>query len=354
MVAAEITRPPTSTRNPVGRVLEVLGRLEDPGVDLRVIHGQVRPARAFPPEVEEEAARVPQEVRPQDTRGRTDFRGAAVVTVDPETARDHDDAISLERRGSAWRLGVHIADVAHYVRRGHAAGRGGLPARHVRLLPGDRGAHAAARALQRHLQPGGGAGPAHAVGGAGHRRAGTRPEGGVPRRRHPLRARAELPAGRRPSWTATRRCARASRTWCGLVRDMDALARQMRRRRYERGSLDFDVPEPKVRLGPSGEIDGHRGHRAAGQHARDRGVHAGRQRGGGGKAARLGGGRALPHPRAARPREGGGVRRSGRPRSATAFPETWRTCRRRTCSGSSARSRASPRSASSPTSCCAP
>jgi ribonuclease R len=116
MVQAEITRPPTATRNPVGRVLRRLGRIEDPGVDLAVVMAKYELPEAFPDDVEAEAARVPPAVRPEDVHGRTDFRAWDTVTVDPATARDHDDAISLDRLPSGhWRLAVHIADVAHYV-----------------------------------------------------------------------------------------------------------------------------------------------------------------------------------------------------------------------------------------------
>jgi ribonuclease R len=119
MVLAEITRPPTATRDPAGRVLAVLGRLEDPGVDLLVIMAKYGLPDAFPADVEAEATRVPTEVRPEDIADRTDFRPWDTVTVDPETARDHDDAISLDRlHEGGWRLAVHIADVAHYVRPG--------------------------------------------------------------------------------------------------------------------------------------------------------------------------------------------------------------------------------------------
>ena len=96
----------------------------------------------------------------------------ATVTVDPETARDHDDAISLDRLPNGhWLLAVHIADVAHYVREGGAPRPGGLPARHLGLLPGPRGAHAAPRALQQHLQPGRGPGSPDPDGRARARRA---------------------------------------------------------------------------------------------------------------------------------------------------------------------------------------
>jgi ribonuclease R len=116
MVAAEITRPPTATRNPIGRVLEVLGAAEDPGVDLKVVMAKYSLPDAFPDEVEAEGARVPQQVGPEDVQGRTDFRAWPTVTIDPENARDHDDAISLDELPQGrWRLGVHIADVAHYV-----------------------------------------------------------------------------------------------------------------------------------------------------------------------------------------------------------------------------------------------
>ena len=97
MVTAEITRPPSATRNPAGRVLEVLGRLEDPGVDLKVVMAKYALPDAFPAEVEAEAARVPQEVRRRGPRRPHRLPALADVTVDPETARDHDDAISLDR-----------------------------------------------------------------------------------------------------------------------------------------------------------------------------------------------------------------------------------------------------------------
>ena len=116
MVLAEITRPPTATRNPVGRVLDVLGRLDEPGVDLKVVLAKFGLPKAFPAEVEAEAEGVPKKVRPEDIVDRTDFRPWPTVTVDPETARDHDDAISLDKLPNGhWLLAVHIADVAHYV-----------------------------------------------------------------------------------------------------------------------------------------------------------------------------------------------------------------------------------------------
>ncbi|MBP1635573.1 MAG: ribonuclease [Acidobacteria bacterium] len=136
MVTAAITRWPTETRGPVGRVTEVLGSIDDPGVDTRIIirkyglpdeHGEeaVTEARriAFGPggrKPRAGAARA-RHARAEDAAGRTDFRDLAIVTIDGETARDFDDAISLEGlpNGHYW-LGVHIADVSHYVAEGSA------------------------------------------------------------------------------------------------------------------------------------------------------------------------------------------------------------------------------------------
>jgi ribonuclease R len=121
MVTVEITRWPTTTRPPLGRVVEVLGPIDAPGVDTTIIIRKHGIPDAHPAEVETEARRLGTEVRPKDAAGRTDFRGRVVVTIDGEHARDFDDAVSIERlaNGHYW-LGVHIADVAHYVRPGSA------------------------------------------------------------------------------------------------------------------------------------------------------------------------------------------------------------------------------------------
>ena len=254
MVAAELLRPPTATRNPVGRVVKVLGRLEEKGVDLRVVMAKYELPEQFPAEVEEEAARAPQEVRPQDTAGRTDFRGTLVITVDPATARDHDDAISLERHGEGWRLGVHIADVAHYVRRGtlldqEAYQRGTsvyFPETVVPMLP---------HALSSHI--------CSLVEGKDRLAQSVLidldAKGRVQKAEFHdsvIRSAAKL-SYQEAQAIVDGDAALALRfpAVVQLVRDMDTLAAQMRKRRYERGSIDFDVPEPQVTLGPGGEIE---------------------------------------------------------------------------------------------------
>jgi ribonuclease R len=121
MVTVEITRWPTATRNPAGRVVEVLGDVDAPGVDLQIIIRKYGILEAHSDEAVAEARRIGGSVREKDLEGRTDFRAVPTVTIDGEHARDFDDAITIEKlpNGHYW-LGVHIADVAHYVRPGTA------------------------------------------------------------------------------------------------------------------------------------------------------------------------------------------------------------------------------------------
>jgi len=121
MVTVEVTRWPTPTRGPAGRIVEVLGDINDPGVDTEIILRKHDIPDEHGPEAIAEAKRIGGAVKPKDIAGRTDFRDRAVVTIDGEHARDFDDAISIEKLkdGHYW-LGVHIADVAHYVQEGGA------------------------------------------------------------------------------------------------------------------------------------------------------------------------------------------------------------------------------------------
>ena len=124
LVVAELTRYPTPTRSPAGRVVEVLGTLDTPGVDVRVVLRAHGIPDAHDPQAVDEAQRLGDKLRPADRRGRTDFRHLITVTIDGESARDFDDAITLETLGGGnVRLGVHIADVSHYVAEGSALDR---------------------------------------------------------------------------------------------------------------------------------------------------------------------------------------------------------------------------------------
>jgi ribonuclease R len=109
--------------SPEGEVIEVLGRKGEPGVDMLSILRKHRLPPHFPPEVEEEAQEIPETLRKSDWKGRKDYRGQPALTIDPDDAKDFDDAIHVERLGDGWLLSVHIADVSHYVRRGTALDR---------------------------------------------------------------------------------------------------------------------------------------------------------------------------------------------------------------------------------------
>ena len=119
MVTAEITRWPTAARPAAGKITEVLGPLDAPGVDTAVIIKKHNLPDAHGQEAIDEAKHIGTVVREQDIAGRTDFRAITTVTIDGETARDFDDAITIKKlpNGNFW-LGVHIADVSHYVRPG--------------------------------------------------------------------------------------------------------------------------------------------------------------------------------------------------------------------------------------------
>jgi ribonuclease R len=124
MVTVELTRWPTLTRGAIGRVAEVLGDIDAPGVDTEIIIRKHGIPDVHGPDAVEEAIALGAAVTERDLRGRTDFRPLQTVTIDGEHARDFDDAITIEKlpNGHFW-LGVHIADVSHYVEEGSALDR---------------------------------------------------------------------------------------------------------------------------------------------------------------------------------------------------------------------------------------
>lgn len=110
-------------RGPRGRVIEVLGNKDDIGTDVKSLIRQHKLDEEFPQNVLAAAAALPQEVDPKDIPGRVDLRETLTFTIDGATAKDFDDAVSLEKTASGWTLGVHIADVSHYVTPGSALDR---------------------------------------------------------------------------------------------------------------------------------------------------------------------------------------------------------------------------------------
>src|SRR5262249_19783730 len=117
VVNVEVTRFPRGAISPVGRVIEILGKPGDLGVDTEIIIRKHHLPHEFSPAVLQEAATRAHPVHERELEGREDFRKLPIVTIDGETARDFDDAVYVERRSDGgWQLQVHIADVSHYVR----------------------------------------------------------------------------------------------------------------------------------------------------------------------------------------------------------------------------------------------
>jgi ribonuclease R len=129
--------------NPEGEIIEVLGPASAPGIDMLSIIRKYHLPPEFPRDVVDQAKGIPETVDARQFDGREDLRRKFIVTIDPDDARDFDDAIHVEKIGSGWRLGVHIADVAAYVEPGspldrEARRRGNsvyLPDRVIPMLP---------------------------------------------------------------------------------------------------------------------------------------------------------------------------------------------------------------------------
>ena len=126
VVAIELTEPPSMYSQPVGRVTEVLGEIDDPGMEIEIAVRKYEVPHRFSAETLAQAAGLPDKVRPADKRHRVDLTDVPLVTIDGEDARDFDDAVYCEPfksgRGKSavegWRLLVAIADVSHYVKPG--------------------------------------------------------------------------------------------------------------------------------------------------------------------------------------------------------------------------------------------
>jgi ribonuclease R len=119
VVVVELTEFPSRHSQPLGRVVEVLGDIDDPGMEIEIAVRKYGVPHEFSLAALDEAAKLPDEVRPVDARHRIDLRDVPLVTIDGEDARDFDDAVYCEPvqvgRGEGFRLIVAIADVSHYV-----------------------------------------------------------------------------------------------------------------------------------------------------------------------------------------------------------------------------------------------
>ena len=256
MVEVELTAWPSPERDPAGRVTEVLGDAEAPGVDTRVVIHRHGLPDAHDDDAIAEARRLGTEVRARDTEGRTDFRGLPTVTIDGESARDFDDAVTLdELPGGRYRLGVHIADVAHYVQEDgaldRAAGERGtsvyFPDRAVHMFPPELATGLCS------LQPGVDRLVQSCVMEIG-------PDGEV--------VRYELHDGvihsdARMTYTDVNALLTGRQDGAGtavahlgpLLERMAVLFERLHGRRRRRGSIDFDLPEARFLLDDAGRVE---------------------------------------------------------------------------------------------------
>ncbi len=116
-VVARITDWPKKAKNPFGEVIEVLGNPGEHETEMHAILSEYGLPYTFPEEVEDAAQAIPEEITQEDINERRDFRKITTFTIDPEDAKDFDDALSLQKlRNGNWEVGVHIADVTHYVK----------------------------------------------------------------------------------------------------------------------------------------------------------------------------------------------------------------------------------------------
>jgi ribonuclease R len=257
IVEVRLTSFPDARRVAQGVVEERLGFLGEPGVDIEIVlrsHGL--PPR-FPEPVIEEAERFPLEVRTEDLLGRRDFRDRRIVTIDGETAKDFDDAVEIERTASGFRLGVHIADVSHYVREGtalddEARSRGTSVYFPGRVLP----------MLPEHLSNG------LCSLNPGVERLVLSALIETDRKGRVVSAdfvKGVIKSSERMTYTEVARLleigpAHADKERYGPLledfRDMAALAAKLRERREARGSIDFDLPDADVVLDDAGLVVG--------------------------------------------------------------------------------------------------
>jgi ribonuclease R len=238
-------------QDPVGEVVEVLGKPGEPGVDVLAIVHDRGLATAFPEEVLREAESLSRR-RPEgeDLARRVDFRDSLVFTIDPADARDHDDALSIQKlESNLWRVGVHIADVSHYVAERsaldlEALGRGTsvyLVDRVLPMIPEPLSADLCS------LKPGedrltlslilemDGSGAVHS----------SAVQEGIIRSRFALSY--ELAQG------IIDGDARGDRELRDALTALRDLSLELRKARQERGGLDFDLPEARVVVNSAGE-----------------------------------------------------------------------------------------------------
>lgn len=248
-VVVEVVRWPEAKRSAEGRVVEVLGHKGDPGIEILAIIKNHNLPTAFPPETEAAAARCRETVGADELKGRRDLRALPVVTIDAEDAKDLDDAVYVERRKNGrYFLGVHIADVSHYVRENSAldaeAGERGtsvylvdrvLPMLPHRLSNGicslNAGVDRLAMSCEMEID-GNGRVVAYEIFPSVIR----------------VHTRLSYNIVRRILAEDDEELKEKYRSLLGQLAEMERLCHILRQRRLSRGAIDFDFPEIKVKL----------------------------------------------------------------------------------------------------------
>lgn len=252
-VVVEIVKWPEKKRSAEGKVVEVLGHKSDPGIEILSIIKKLDLPVEFPPEVEAAAAKVKDAIDPGELTGRRDLRNEITVTVDSEDAKDLDDAVHVTRlKNGRYLLGVHIADVSHYVRENsvldkEARERGTSVYLVDRVLP----------MLPRRLSNG------ICSLNAGEDRLTMTAQMEIDHRGNVVNYEifpSVIRVHTRLSYNVVRRILADNdeelrRQYSQLVprlEEMERLCRILRERRLRRGAIDFDFPELKVKLDEAG------------------------------------------------------------------------------------------------------
>ncbi|HBA68748.1 MAG TPA: ribonuclease R [Lachnospiraceae bacterium] len=251
-VVVELTSYGNEKKSPEGKVVEILGHMNDPGVDILSIVKSFDIPMEFGEKVLNQANRIRLEVSEADMQGREDLRGLTMVTIDGEDAKDLDDAVSLSKEGENYLLGVHIADVTNYVQENSALDREALKRgtsvylvdRVIPMLPHrlsngicslNEGVDRLALSCLMTINP-----------------AGTVKDYKI--------VESVIRVDRRMSYTSVKKILedkdleerKKYETLVPMFEDMEELSKILRAKRKKRGAVDFDFPETKIILDKDG------------------------------------------------------------------------------------------------------
>ena len=251
-VVAEILNYGSQKKKPEGRIKEILGHRNDPGMDILSIAKAYGMETEFPQEVVRQLANIPEVINGKEIAGRLDLREWQTVTIDGEDAKDLDDAITLKKEGSHYYLGVHIADVSHYVTERSPLDREALKRgtsvylidRVIPMLPPklsngicslNEGCDRLALSCLMEIDERGVV--------VGHRIAET-----------------VICVDRRMTYTAVKKILtdqdeqqiQQYQSFVPMFQLMEELSKLLRKRRFARGAIDFDFPEAKILLDEKG------------------------------------------------------------------------------------------------------